>query len=284
MTDVATPAGHPAPPPAAGGRPGGGLTRRQRARLVRLTVYLLTLLGLGVIALVTDWARLQRAFFDPDIFGDQFPEIVTRAARNTLAFTVLSFAIALALGLLFALLRLSPITPYRWFAITYIELFRGMPALITIFAIGFAIPIALDVRVPGRYGAGCLALGIVYSAYMAETIRAGIEAVPRGQMEAARSLGMTHGRAMATIIIPQAFRIVIPPLTNELVSLIKDTSLLFVLGTTADTIEVTKFARDEVSSTFNITPLVAAALVYLAITIPLTRLVALLEARGRRSR
>src|SRR5262245_50579228 len=117
MTDVATPAGqHPVPPPAAGGRPGGGLTRRQRARLVRLAVYALTLLGIGLVALVTDWARLQRAFFDPDIFGDQFPEIITRAARNTLIFTVLSFAIALALGLLFALLRLSPITPYRWFA------------------------------------------------------------------------------------------------------------------------------------------------------------------------
>ncbi|MFP3899807.1 MAG: amino acid ABC transporter permease [Acidimicrobiia bacterium] len=266
------------------GRRAPRLTRRQRARLVRLVTYGLTLLGVAGVALAVDWARLQRAFFQPDIFMDLFPEIVTRAARNTLIFTVLSFSIALALGLVLALLRLSSITPYRWFAIGYIELFRGMPALITIIAVGFAIPIALDARVPGIYGAGALALGIVYSAYMAETIRAGIEAVPRGQMEAARSLGMTHTRAMASIVVPQGFRIIIPPLTNELVALIKDTSLLFVLGTTLDTIEITKFARDEVSRTFNITPLVGAALVYLAITIPLTRLVGLLETRAGRSR
>lgn len=266
------------------GRRAPRLTRRQRARLVRLVTYGLTLLGVAGVALAVDWARLQRAFFQPDIFMDLFPEIVTRAARNTLIFTVLSFSVALALGLVLALLRLSSITPYRWFAIGYIELFRGMPALITIIAVGFAIPIALDARVPGIYGAGALALGIVYSAYMAETIRAGIEAVPRGQMEAARSLGMTHTRAMASIVVPQGFRIIIPPLTNELVALIKDTSLLFVLGTTLDTIEITKFARDEVSRTFNITPLVGAALVYLAITIPLTRLVGLLETRAGRSR
>lgn len=274
MTDVASPPG----------RARRRLTRRQRARLRRYAVYGITLALLLFLVVKTNWSKLQEAFFDPRIFGDQFPDMVTRAARNTIIFTVLSFAVALALGLVMALLRLSTIRPYRWFAVVYIELFRGIPALITIFAIGFAIPIALGTRVPGRYGAGCLALGIVYSAYMAETIRAGIEAVPKGQMEAARSLGMSQGRAMATIVIPQAFRIVIPPLTNELVSLIKDTSLLYVLGTTADTIEITKFARDEVGRTFSITPLVAAALVYLAITVPLTRVVALLEARGRKAR
>lgn len=266
------------------GPAGRRLTRRQRARLTRGLVYAATLALLAWLAVAVDWGRLQEAFFQVDIFTELFPEIVTRAARNTLVFTTLAFAIALVLGLALALLRLSSIRPYRWFAIAYIELFRGMPALITIIAVGFAIPIALDTRVPGIYGAGSLALGIVYSAYMAETIRAGIEAVPKGQTEAARSLGMSHTRAMRSIIVPQAFRIVIPPLTNELVALIKDTSLLFVLGTTAETIEVTKFARDAVSRTFNITPLVAAALVYLAITIPLTRLVGLLESRARRAR
>ncbi len=266
------------------GPAGRRLTRRQRARLIRGLVYAATLALLAWLAVAVDWGRLQEAFFQVDIFTELFPEIVTRAARNTLVFTTLAFAIALVLGLALALLRLSSIRPYRWFAIAYIELFRGMPALITIIAVGFAIPIALDTRVPGIYGAGSLALGIVYSAYMAETIRAGIEAVPKGQTEAARSLGMSHARAMRSIIVPQAFRIVIPPLTNELVALIKDTSLLFVLGTTVETIEVTKFARDAVSRTFNITPLVAAALVYLAITIPLTRLVGLLESRARRAR
>lgn len=247
-------------------------------------VYAATLLLMAWIVVSVDWGRLQEAFLQPDVFAEQFPEIVTRAGRNTLIFTALSFSIALVVGLALALLRLSSITPYRWFAIAYIELFRGMPALITVIAVGFAIPIALDARVPGIYGAGSLALGIVYSAYMAETIRAGIEAVPRGQIEAARSLGMSHTWAMTSIVIPQAFRIVIPPLTNELIALIKDTSLLFVLGTTIDTIEITKFARDAVSQTFNITPLVAAASVYLAITVPLTRIVGLLETRARKAR
>ena len=234
--------------------------------------------------MAADWGRLQQAFFDPEIFAEQFPEIVTRAALHTVLVTVLAFAIALGLALVLALMRLSPLRPYRWFAATWIELFRGIPALITILTIGFAIPIALGFRVPGTFGAGAVALGIVYSAYIAETIRAGIEAVPRGQAEAARSLGMSAGRTMGTIVLPQAFRIIIPPLTNELVALVKDTSLLFVLGTTASNIEITRFARNSVNEHFNITPMVAAALVYLAITVPLTRTVAVLERRNRRAR
>ncbi len=111
------------------------------------------------------------------------------------------------------------------------------------------MPIALGARVPGLYGPGIVALGIVYSAYMAETIRAGIEAVPRGQVEAARSLGMSRAAATVSVVMPQAFRIIIPPLTNELVALIKDTSLLALLGTTAQTIEITKYSRDAVSRT-----------------------------------
>lgn len=188
-------------------------------------------------------------------------------------------------GLVLALMRLSPLKPYRWFATVWIEFFRGIPAIITILAVGFAIPIALGTRVPGRYGPGAVGLAIVYSAYMAETIRAGIEAVPRGQVEAARSLGMSGGRTTATIVLPQAFRIMIPPLTNELVALIKDTSLLaIVLGSTAQTEEIAKFARDNASRTFSITPLVAAALAYLIVTVPLTRAVAVLEGRARRAR
>ncbi|HZA75156.1 MAG TPA: amino acid ABC transporter permease [Acidimicrobiales bacterium] len=252
--------------------------------MVRWLLYAVTLLVIALVALSIDWDRLQRAYFQPDIFAEQFPEIITRAARNTIIFTGLSFSLALVLGLALALMRLSSIRPYRWFAVGYIELFRGIPALVTVIAVGFATPIALDVRVPGIYGAGSVALGIVYSAYMAETIRAGIEAVPKGQTEAARSLGMSHTRAMASIVLPQAFRIIIPPLTNEFIALVKDTSLLFVLGTTAQTIEITKFSRDEVNQTFNGTPLVAGAVVYLAITIPLGRLVGLLEARTRRAR
>ena len=258
-------------------------SRRQRARLIRYGVYGATLALLAWLAMTADWQRLQANFFDLSVFQGLFPEILTRAARNTLIFTAFGFAGGLAIGLVLALMRLSPVAPYRWAAVCYIEVFRGLPALITIVLIGFVLPIALQVRVPGTYGPGSLALAIVTGAYLAETIRAGIEAVPKGQMEAARSLGMSQGRAMISIIIPQAFRIILPPLTNELVLLLKDTSLLFVLGTTDQTIELAKFGRDAVAETFNGTPLVAVALVYLAITLPLTRAVAWLERRQKRA-
>ena len=257
---------------------------RQKARLVRVAVYAVTLALVAVVVVATDWGRVQRAFFQWDVFTDQFPEILTRAARNTLIFTFFGFAIGLTLGLVLALMRLSPFRAYRWFATVVIEVLRGLPAMITIILIGYALPIALDIRVPGTYGPGSLALGLVTAAYLAETIRAGIEAVPRGQSEAARSLGMGGAAAMSWIVLPQAFRIVIPPLTNEFVILIKDTALLFVLGTTEDTRELTKFARDGVLDTFNITPLFVVGLVYLIITIPMTQAVAALERRNKRSR
>ena len=260
------------------------MTRRQSARLRRWALYLATLVLLALLVARIDWAKVGETMFDLDLAQEQFPDIVTQAARNTLIFTLFGFSGGLATGLLLALMRLSSLKPYRWFAGVYIEVFRGLPALLTILFIGFGMPIALDVRIPFTYGAGSLALAVVSAAYMAETIRAGIEAVPKGQMEAARSLGMSHTRAMVSIVIPQAFRIIIPPLTNELVMLLKDTALLAALGTTAATEELTKFGRDGVSHSANTTPLVVAGLIYLTLTIPLTRIAAYLEKRGRRAR
>jgi polar amino acid transport system permease protein len=261
-----------------------GMSPRRRAQLIRYGLYAGTVALLAFILVKADWATIQTAFFDPQVFADLFPEIITTAARNTIIFTAFGFTGGLIIGLVLALMRLSSIRPYRWAAAVYIEIFRGVPALVTLILIGFALPIAMKVKVPGDYGPGSLALAIVAGAYMAETIRAGIEAVPRGQMEAARSLGMGYGRAMVSIIIPQAFRIILPPLTNELVLLIKDTSLLFILGTTPQTLELAKYGRDAMSDTFNATPIVAVALIYLVITIPLTQLVAILERRNKRSR
>src|SRR5699024_9934549 len=127
-----------------------------------------------------------------------------------------------------------PIAPFRWLATAYIELFRGLPALVVILFMALGVPIAFGWRPPGgTVGAGLVALMMVAGAYMAETIRAGIEAVPKGQSEAARSLGMNARWTMASIVMPQALRIVVPPLTNELVILLKDTSLLFVVGLAA---------------------------------------------------
>jgi polar amino acid transport system permease protein len=160
-----------------------------------------------------------------------------------------------------------------------------LPALLVIVASGFAIPIAFGWTPPGGLvGAGIAALIVVSSAYMAETLRAGIQAVPKGQTEAARSLGMGSGRTTVSIVLPQAFRIVIPPLTNEFVLLIKDTSLLALIGVAFADRELTTFARDEVVNTANSTPLVIAALMYLAITLPLTQLVSALERRQQKAR
>jgi polar amino acid transport system permease protein len=259
---------------------------RQRQRLFRWLMY-----GIGIVVVVLaivlgDWERIGFNFFNLEVMADMFPEVLTIAARNTILYTLMSFAIGLVGALVLALMKLSSIAPYRAFAIAYIELFRGLPALITLILIGFGIPIAFQgIRIPGgRVGAGVLGLSIVAAAYMAETIRAGIEAVPRGQSEAARSLGMSANRTMFTIVLPQAFRIIIPPLTNEMVLLIKDTSLFFVLGTTPLTKELTKFARDFMIEIRNATPLTVAALVYLAITLPLTWLVRKLEKRAAMSR
>ena len=230
--------------------------------------------------------RLRDEFFDLDVIADLFPGLVTEAAKNTLVFTLLGFSGGLLLGLLLALMRISRTRWLRWPAAAVVDTFRGLPALLVIVFIGFGIPIAfpgLQYPFP-KYTPGCLALAIVAGAYIAETIRAGIQGVPRGQMEAARSLGMKYRTAMRRVVLPQAFRLVIPPLANELALLFKDTSLLAVLGTEAGGKEILKYVRDAVNRTGNSSPLVAGGLAYLVITLPLLRAVAYLESRTRASR
>lgn len=262
------------------------MTRRQRQRLVRWTMYTVLAAVVLLVGFLADWGKIQTAFFNPQVAADMFPSVLTIAAKNTIVYTFAAFAFGLVLALFLALMKRSSVKPYRWIATTYIELFRGLPALVTIIFVAFAVPIAFPgISIPGgTLGKGTIGLGIVAGAYMAETIRAGIEAVPRGQMEAARSLGMSHGAALRHIVLPQAFRIIIPPLTNELVLLIKDTSLFFVLGTTPVSKELTKFGRDLMNTEFNGTPLLIIALVYLIITLPMTRAVAQLEKRAARAR
>ncbi|MDF1594812.1 MAG: amino acid ABC transporter permease [Acidimicrobiia bacterium] len=262
------------------------MTKRTKLLISRATLYSVLVIMAIVVLLFADWATLQRSFADVDVAADMLPEVITIAAKNTLLYTLLAFSLGLVMALILALMKMSPIRPYKWIATAYIELFRGLPALVTLIFVAFALPIAFDgFEVPGgTLGKGAVGLGIVAAAYMAETIRAGIQAVPRGQMEAARSLGMSSGQAMSRIILPQAFRIIIPPLTNELVLLIKDTSLFFVLGTTPVSKELTKFGRDLMNQKFNGTPLTVIAIVYLAITLPLTQLVAVLERKAAKAR
>ena len=157
-----------------------------------------------------------------------------------------------------------------------------MPALLVLIAYGNGVPIALNADVPGGvFGTITVALGLVAAAYMAETFLAGIQAVPKGQMEAARSLGMSQCRAMVSIVIPQAFRIILPPLTNELVLLFKDSSLVLFLGVTLEERELSKYGRDLASTTANSTPILVAGLCYLLVTIPLGFVVRRLEAKAQ---
>lgn len=263
------------------------LRRTTKKKLYRYTVYAVLIAVAIWLAVSTDWARIAELFLNPEVAVQMFPGIITTALVNTLWFTAVAFVGGLLLGVLLALMKLSSIGPFRWIATVWIELFRGLPAILTIFAIAFILPIALGVpgtKLGGPVVLGLIGLVLVASAYMAETIRAGIQAVPKGQSEAARSLGMSPAKTTFWIVVPQGFRIIIPPLTNEFVLLLKDTSLLFVAGSFIWSKELTNFARDASTQNANGTPLIMAAILYLIVTIPLTRFSAWLERRMAKQR
>ncbi|GAA3497136.1 amino acid ABC transporter permease [Streptomyces albogriseolus] len=260
-----------------------GMTRRQKRSLSRGIQYAVFVAAVTAFGVTADWGRLQNQFAQAEIAERMFPEVITLALKNTVLYTVTGFGVGLALGMVLALMRLSSVGPYRWLAGVYIEIFRGLPALLIFIFIGVAVPLAFPGTeiIGGTYGKVALALGLVAAAYMAETIRAGIQAVPKGQMEAARSLGFSPGRAMVSIIIPQAFRIILPPLTNELVLLFKDSSLVLFLGVTLEERELSKYGRDLASQTANSTPILVAGLCYLLITVPLGFVVRRMEAKAQ---
>ncbi|ARF58716.1 amino acid ABC transporter permease [Streptomyces gilvosporeus] len=259
------------------------LSKRRRTRVIRGVQYGVLVVAVVALALVADWHQLRTAFFDVEVAKALFPDIITTALVNTVLYTLLGFGFGLALGLVLALMRLSSVPPYRWIAITYIEFFRGVPALLVFIALGFGVPLAFQVALDMNVTV-MLSLGLVGAAYMAETIRAGIQAVPKGQTEAARSLGMSQGRATVSIVIPQAFRIVLPPLTNELILLTKDSSLVYLLGLSLNQFELANFGRDALNEHKSLTPVLIAGLCYLVITLPLGQLVRRLEARTARAR
>ncbi len=261
------------------------MSPRKRAKIARGIQYAILAIAAVVLILLADWTLLRSQFLAPDILPKLFPELITVALKNTVLYTLGAFTFGLAFGLVLALMRLSSVGPYRWIATVVIEFFRGVPALIVFIAFQYGLPIAFGVLLPGGiFGTVTIALGLVGAAYMAETIRAGIQAVPKGQLEAARSLGMSQGWAMISIVIPQAFRIILPPLTNELILLTKDSSLVYILGLSGATLELTAFGREGLNQYVNLTPLFAAAVAYLLITIPLSIVVRRMEARAERAR
>jgi polar amino acid transport system permease protein len=180
-----------------------------------------------------DWGILLRSIFAPD-------GLILGGLYLTIVIAVVAQLIGVFLGILAALARTSRRRPLRWISRAYVWLFRGTPLLVQLAFVYFGLsvsgvfrwpPVTLfGVQIDGAIQAGIVTLGLNEGAYMAEIVRAGILAVDRGQMEAARSLGMTYGLAMRRIVLPQAARVIIPPLGNEFNSMLKTTSLLFVLG------------------------------------------------------
>jgi polar amino acid transport system permease protein len=223
-------------------------------------------------------------YFDVDLMREEF-SFVLDGFFVTLKLSVLGGAAALVWGLVLSVLRQLPGTalmPVRALAIAYIDVFRGIPMLLVLFLLSGFLSAAQSegvipefIGLPTWFGEtspfwyGVMSLTITYGAYMAEVYRAGIEAVPHGQMEAARSLGMSHGQAMRYVIVPQAVRTVIAPLLNDFIALMKDTSLVSVLGV----VEVVRAGQDVQTEFVNGSALVLGAIFFLAVTLPLARFV-----------
>ena len=273
MSTQASPAPRTAAAPSRAGR------RRTLSVAVQAAVFVLAIV---VVALLADWQAIAENVLNFSAAGPMFPNVILVGLGNTIFYTVTAFVVGVLGGILLALMRMSSFAPYRWLATAYVEFFRGIPALLVFLAFGYGVPFAFGVSWPIPVVV-MIALGMVSAAYIAETLRAGLQAVPKGQMEAARSLGMPHWRAMLTIVIPQAFRVVLPPLTNEVILLTKDSSLVYVLGLAAHEYELTKFGRDGIAALdAGMTPILVAGLCYLVITIPLSLLARRFEARSSR--
>lgn len=266
------------------------LSPRKRAQLSRAVQYVILIAIAVTLILVADWGELFDTFFRPSLITTTISSGLGYALANTVIYTAGAFVLGLVAGTVFALMKLSSVGPYRWIATAYIEFFRGLPAILIFMGFNL-LPLVFGdrARLPlDPYGTVWVALGLVATAYMAETIRAGIEAVPRGQVEAARSLGMTAGAAMRKIVLPQAFRIVLPPLTNELILLVKDSSLIYIIGLSTDIalggMELTAFGRETANSEANLTPLIVAGFCYLLITLPLSLVVRRMERSAGKAR
>jgi polar amino acid transport system permease protein len=230
--------------------------------------------GLAVLILTSPgWPAVRDSFFNWTEFKKTFPDVL-RAFWFDVRMFVAVEVVVLAIGLAVALIRTSrapALFPIRLMAVVYVDVFRGIPTLLLVYLIGFGVP-ALELSgVPtSAVILGGSALALSYGAYVAEVYRAGIVSVHRNQRDAARAIGLTEGQALRHVILPQAVRRVIAPLLNDFVALQKDVVLISVLGITGEAFRTALIAN---SLDFNYTPLIAAAICYLCLTIPLARLV-----------
>ena len=243
---------------------------RRRAGVAVLSSVLV--LGTLVIVVVTSpgWEVVQRTFFDLEYGRVVLPAVFQGLLLN-IRLTIIASACIAVLGMGLALARTSTapaLAPVRILAAAYVDLFRGVPTLLVILLIGFGVPaLGLAGVTSSVVILGTTAVVLTYSAYVAEVLRSGILSVHPSQSAAARSLGLTAGQTLRHVVLPQGIRRVVPPLLNDFVSLLKDTGLISVLGV----VDAIRAAQIESSRTFNYTPYVVAAILFLILTVPLTR-------------
>jgi polar amino acid transport system permease protein len=244
-----------------------------------------TVVFFGLIALVVvnspGWPEVKESFFYWPEFKESFPDILEQFGTNVKLFLVAEVFI-LIWGLVLAVLRGLPgpvFFPLRFLSAAYTDVFRGIPTILLIFLLGFGVPALQLSWVPSSvFFWATVSLVLVYSAYVAEVYRAGIESVHPSQDAAARSLGLNRLQALRYVVVPQAVRRVVPPLLNDFIGLQKDTALVALLGV----LEAFRQSQIEVAGSFNYTPYVATAVIFLVLTIPLTRLTDWLIVRNRR--
>jgi polar amino acid transport system substrate-binding protein len=229
--------------------------------------------------------QLKDSFLDWGLYKKAIPDLFKTGLPNTLILTVSASVIGLVLGLGLAVAGISRARWLRWPARVYTDVFRGLPEVVIILIIGLGVgPIVGGLTGNNPYPLGIAALGLMAAAYVGEILRSGIQSVEAGQLEASRALGFSYSRSMRLVVVPQGIRRVLPALVNQFISLLKASSLVYFLGLIASQRELFQVGRDLNAQTGNLSPLVAAGLFYLALTIPLTHLVNYIDARLRRGR
>jgi polar amino acid transport system permease protein len=251
------------------------VAKRRRARRGQAIAALSSVVVLGgLVALVLTspgWPNVRDTFFSWSAFKDSFPDVASAFWLDIKMFCVIEVAV-LIVGLVIALVRTSgaaALFPLRLLAAVFVDVFRGVPVILLVYLVGFGIPaLELSGLPSDPIVLGGIALTLSYSAYVAEVYRSGIASIHRGQRDAALAIGLTEGQALRHVILPQAVRRVGPPLLNDFIALQKDVALVSILGV----VEAFRQAQIISSSTFNYTALMGAALLYLCVTIPLSRI------------
>jgi polar amino acid transport system permease protein len=236
--------------------------------------------GLTALALTSPgWPEVRDTFFSWSAFKSAFPDVLSGFWLDVRMFLIVE-AVVLVLGLIIALVRTSrapALFPLRLLAAAFVDLFRGIPTILLVYMVGFGVPaLRLSGLPTDPVVLGEIALSLSYGAYVAEVYRAGIASVHRGQRDAALAIGLTEGQALRHVIVPQGVRRVGPPLLNDFIALQKDVALVSILGPQ----EAFRAAQIISASTFNYTPFIAAAVLYLAVTVPLARIVDRLGVHG----